>query len=111
MPLAIRVFHAIIWKLFLIEFYKIGTVYGYVFRSKDLFAFSARRLQVKMNARIYAHSEAVRIAINKDKPPPKDDKINTLLFPFVTVTGRTYKWNKFWVDKCRELRIPITDKG
>ena len=44
-----------------------------------------------MNAKIYAHSEAVRIATNKDKPPPKDDKISTLLFPFVTITGRTYK--------------------
>ena len=47
MPLAIRVFHAIIWKLFLIEFYKIGTENGYVFKSKDLFAFSARRYRSK----------------------------------------------------------------
>ena len=100
-----------IWKLFLIEFYKTGTEYGYVFKSKNLFEFSARRLQVKMNAKIYAHSEAVRIATNKNKPPPKDDNINALLFPFVTITGRTYKWNKYWLDKCKELRIPITDKG
>ena len=111
MPLSIRVFHAIIWKLFLIEFYVTGTEYGHVFQSKYMFTFAARRMQVRMNAKIFAHGEAVRKAMHKGKQPPKDDNINTLLFPFVTIAGRTYKWNKYWVDTCRELKIPIKDEG
>ena len=66
-----------------------------------------------MNAKIYAHGEAVRKALHKGKQPPKDDKINTLLLIPIcdTITGRTYKWNKYWVDTCRDLKIPIEDKG
>ena len=109
LPLAIRILHAIIWKLFLIEFYLTGSEYGHTFNIKHTFTFAARRLQVRMNAKVYAHREAVRVANIKNRTPPKDDNINKLLFPFVEVTGLSYKWSKFWLDKCRELRIPIND--
>ena len=56
-----------IWKLFLIEFYLTGSEYGHTFNNKHTFAFAARRLQVRMNAKVYAHREAVRVATSKNR--------------------------------------------
>ena len=70
LPIALRVLHAIMWRMTIIEFTRTG-LEDKIFSTKHIFTFALRRLQMLMNAQIYFYKRARAKALRHERTPPK----------------------------------------
>jgi len=107
LPMVIRVLHAILWKIIIIEFTKVGLKESTYFRRKHIFPITMRRMQKRLNAKIHTHRMQIKNARHKGQKPPRDDKINQLLSPVAQVKRTEVIWHESWRNKCKQYDIDL----
>ena len=66
-----------------------------------------KRMQKRLNAKIHAHRMLIKNARHKGLQPPRDEKINELLFPIARVCGLEVTWHDGWRNKCLQYDIGL----
>ena len=107
LPLSLRAMHAILWKMIIIEFTLAGIEEGKIFEAKKIFPFVMSRMQTRLNAMVHNHRNKVAEASRRHRPPPSDDRVNEILYPFACMDGSKVIWNDGWVHKCNDLGIDL----
>ena len=108
LPLGLRSFHAVMWKMIIIEFSRVGMNEGTVFNTKTILPFTISRLQTRMNALYFTHRRRWRNARRRGKPPPSTTKINSLLSPLASVAEDKIVWHSGWLGLCAFYKVEIT---
>ena len=107
LPLGLRAFHAVLWKMILIEFSLVGMNPGTVFKARNVIPSTIQRRQTRMNAVICAYKRRLAGARRRGKPPPSAAKANDVLHPLVFISGDEVKWHPGWRVMCSEFSVEI----
>ena len=108
LPLALRAVHAIVWKMIIIEFTLTGMEPGRCFKTKTIFPYVFTRMHTRLSAKVQTHRCGLASALQQGRPPPKDETINSLLYPLASMQGAEVIWHEAWKKKGVEYGVPLS---
>ena len=107
LPLGLRAFHAVLWKMILIEFSLVGINPGTVFKSRTIIPSAIQRLQTRINAMIVRYKRRLVGARRKGTLPPSASKTNEILHPLVSISGDAVQWHPGWTSLCLDYSVEV----